>query len=107
MIREATREIRIGELFPVYLDITWTLSIDTDLTVIPLKCEVWTNNGPGPKEVRTDVNAAQWWDFLTAKEQDEIIKEIIEEEKDPADEWDFNDNGNPKMFRRWRGKGNY
>ena len=95
--KEATTEVRIGELEPVYFNITWDLMIDIDGCVIPQRAVIWNNV---TKRKMGSVDAAYWWDFLTAKEQDEIIREIMENEKDPADEWDFNDSGNPKMFQK-------
>jgi hypothetical protein len=102
MIREVTTEIRIGELRPTYLNITFRLAIDLD-GVEPLSAEVWTQNGPGPRAVHASVSHPEvWWDLLCADEQDELVREVTDEIKDPADEWDFNDSGNPMMFKKWR-----
>jgi hypothetical protein len=82
MIREVTTEIRIGELKPTSVNITFRLAIDLD-GVEPLSAEVWTKNGPGPISVSAPVNHPEvWWDLLCADEQDELVRELEDEPLD-------------------------
>mgnify|MGYP003564785445 CR=1 FL=1 len=102
MIREITTEIQIGQIEPTYMDITFRLAIDCD-GVVPIGAEIHTENGAGPVKVREGLhNPSMWWDFLSVKDQNELVREVTEDMKNPADEWDFNNNGDPRQWRKWR-----
>jgi len=51
------------------------------------------------------VGATKWMHDAGLEDVIDALVETVHDEShglDPADEWDDNDNGDPKMFKKWR-----